>query len=1026
MNKKIYRITVLALVLFSSQILANNALTGLSTDESSNSISDALTTPDIDVTVETTDVYVWFNIQTEGNNIEVYRSLSATTGFQRIATVPDSRGYYLDANLKSRTTFYYKARAVNGSQTSAFSDVESITTYAKYFRPSVTATARDPYTIEITFTDNSYYDQSYEIFAPGAPGEFDYQHAFQMLDSGRTVTLVHYPVTPGTTYSYDVLTMPQQYDAGAVEEHNIATATTPRDEYCGDTGEIERELWSNVSGYGTNLIPVTSTPRAVTTLTSFSTPVNEGDNYGARVRGFVCAPQSGNYTFWITSDDNSELWLSTDERMENKRLIASSKWTSNNTQWDKYPTQQSILIPLQAGKKYYIEALHKENAGRDFLAVGWRLPNGTLERPIPGVRLSKFPRQNIPATVSVTSPADNEEFTAPADIRITADASDPDGDDILYVEFSTDTGVLGRDYEPPYEFQWNDVQPGHRIIRASVLNTYQNTYSYDDVGVTVKAPVVCSATGKITREIWNYISGTDPSVIPLNAPPHRVETYTSFETAQKTGDNYGSRMRGYVCVPVTGNYTFWISSDDRSVLYLSTDDSPANKIQIASVAGYTGFRVYDKYTTQKSAPVNLVAGRRYYIEAIHKEATGNDFISVGWQLPNGTLERPIPGNRLIDVGTIATNKNPTVQITSPADGTNYPTAPANVKVTATASDPDGTIKNVAFYLNDRLYNTDTQAPYEYTFQNLPAGSHQIHALATDNSNTVSLWSRIVVSVGDTNASCSGAGKIYWEVWGNTPGSTVADIPIGQREPNQIIELSSFETPSYYGNDYGSRIRGYICPPRTGAYIFSIASDDASELWLSTNDNPANKRKIAYLLTATQPRNWFTARPEQHSAQITLTAGTKYYIEALHKEAAGNDHVSVAWRFVVDGTFEGPIPGNRLIPFSTQSSSSAMMVSSSDTGKDEMLMSVEESDEVYVYPNPTSSRQITVSLGNLQAVSNPRVEIISTSGKIVQAANVDCDGCASIDLTLDNNVTSGLYLVNVVMNQRRVTKKLQVK
>jgi hypothetical protein len=42
----------------------------------------------------------------------------------------------------------------------------------------------------------------------------------------------------------------------------------------------------------------------------------------------------------------------------------------------------------------------------------------------------------------------------------------------------------------------------------------------------------------------------------------------------------------------------------------------------------------------------LEAGKRYAIEALHKEGGGNDNLAVGWQLPDGTQERPIPGNRL--------------------------------------------------------------------------------------------------------------------------------------------------------------------------------------------------------------------------------------------------------------------------------------------------------------------------------------------------------------------------------------------
>src|SRR5690606_17001039 len=47
-----------------------------------------------------------------------------------------------------------------------------------------------------------------------------------------------------------------------------------------------------------------------------------------------------------------------------------------------------------------------------------------------------------------------------------------------------------------------------------------------------------------------------------------------------------------------------------------------------------------------SSPVNLVQGQRYYIEALHKEGVGSDHMAVGWQLPDGTQERPIAGSRL--------------------------------------------------------------------------------------------------------------------------------------------------------------------------------------------------------------------------------------------------------------------------------------------------------------------------------------------------------------------------------------------
>ena len=57
---------------------------------------------------------------------------------------------------------------------------------------------------------------------------------------------------------------------------------------------------------------------------------------------------------------------------------------------------------------------------------------------------------------------------------------------------------------------------------------------------------------------------------------------------------------------MTGNYIFWIASDDNSELCLSTsDDSPANKVSIASVPEWTASRQWNKFPSQKSALLSI-------------------------------------------------------------------------------------------------------------------------------------------------------------------------------------------------------------------------------------------------------------------------------------------------------------------------------------------------------------------------------------------------------------------------------------
>ena len=159
----------------------------------------------------------------------------------------------------------------------------------------------------------------------------------------------------------------------------------------------------------------------------------------------------------------------------------------------------------------------------------------------------------------------------------------------------------------------------------------------------------------ILREYWFGIPGTNVADL-LNAPTYPYTpsgiTYTNlFEGPVNWTNYYGTRMRGYVHPPQTGDYIFWIASNDRSELHLSSDESADNKILIASVATFTGSRVWDQlrdnnYLVQKSLPKRLEAGRLYYIEALQKEDVSGDNLAVGWQLPDGTLERPIPGSRL--------------------------------------------------------------------------------------------------------------------------------------------------------------------------------------------------------------------------------------------------------------------------------------------------------------------------------------------------------------------------------------------
>lgn len=172
-------------------------------------------------------------------------------------------------------------------------------------------------------------------------------------------------------------------------QNDVALLTTS------GSGQILREWWSGVTG--TTITSLTNDPNFPEApsdsdlLSAFQTPSNWADNYGTRMRGYIHPPVDGTYTFWIASDDKSELWLSSDHNPANASRIANVPDFTNPGQWDKYASQQSVSIPLEAGQRYYIEALHKESGFGDHLSVAWQIPNES-QSVIDGIYLSPFTR----------------------------------------------------------------------------------------------------------------------------------------------------------------------------------------------------------------------------------------------------------------------------------------------------------------------------------------------------------------------------------------------------------------------------------------------------------------------------------------------------------------------------------------------------------------------------------------------------------------------------------------------------------
>ncbi len=257
-------------------------------------------------------------------------------------------------------------------------------------------------------------------------------------------------------------------------------------------------------------------------------PGNWADNYGTQIVGYFYPPATGDYIFWIASDDNSELYLSTDSDPLNKKLIARESVWSNPRQYTEsggnsdltmkdssqftgtaWPTNDPATggakITLQAGRAYYIEALSKEGGGGDNLSVAVQDPGLTIDStsPIPGQYLSSD-RTLGPVTIAIQPQSQTVGERGSVTFRVLADGT------------------------PPYTYQWR--KEGTAIADATDLTYTVNSAAVADNNAKYSV-VVTGAQGTATSQdavLTVTPDTTPPTVLNAKGSPNLTEVVLTF------------------------------------------------------------------------------------------------------------------------------------------------------------------------------------------------------------------------------------------------------------------------------------------------------------------------------------------------------------------------------------------------------------------------------------------------------------------------------------------------------------------
>jgi len=773
------------------------------------------------------------------------------------------------------------------------------------------------------------------------------------------------------------------------------------------TNGLKQEVFSGVTARA-NLEIGNTGPGVVSLVTNADSAGGFGDNTSRRYSGYFIPPTSDNYVFFVASDDDSDVFLSTDTSMANKQLIAQESGYSGQDNWQTPGGNGSVAtqkrsdqwtngvgtapyaagIPLVAGQKYYLEIDMHNGAGGDNCSMTYETETeltADSTQPLDGSASRMTVTNNNIAVI--TWPGTNVTFVAqPHNTTVHEGGS---------TNFSA-LAVSDADMAPYY--QWFLVSGGNfpgtpltgLVPNGTNFNmsTIPRNYTGDQIycvatteegGISTTSSVVnltvlaaVTETGFLKLERWNTITSiaTLESGVGVGTPDYTqaIPAFAGSIDNPAGQNNFVRRISGYFIPPTTGGYKFYTTGDDDSDLFISTDNTPAHKQLVAHEAGWNtgaqwawdavggGGGIASQMNSSTwtnglgvapyASGIALVAGQKYYIEQDWHQGGGGannaaTFALIGDPDPAVGVATKFTGNVIAMSAVQSLNVTFTQQ---PANATSQPQGYATFSAggTTDSQTPIGSIfgyenaqgSNYLFfqwYKNGvPISGANTKSITLGPLQSSDSGSSiycQMRSLGYSDNSLNPIWTNstaATITISPQAVFEPGVLKEDWWTNGVTARAVVENGSVGN--PNFTYTTPLFEGPSGTGNgngpaiDYVQRIDGYFVPNTTGSYVFFTDSDDDSDLFISTDSSPANKRLVAQEAGWSNVRSWTAAggggsvtsqkRSDQwtpdggvtipYQSGIALTAGVPYYIEQVHHNgAAGNTHATATFKLISD-------------------------------------------------------------------------------------------------------------------------------
>ncbi|MGH9409363.1 MAG: Ig-like domain-containing protein, partial [Vicinamibacterales bacterium] len=431
--------------------------------------------------------------------------------------------------------------------------------------------------------------------------------------------------------------------------------------------------------------------------------------------------------------------------------------------------QNQQLGPSQSSTDYKTYTLPSMQPGTTYY---WQIVSKTMAYvtaagPVWSFTTAGNSGTDVPPTVAITSPTDGAAFSTPANINITATASDSDGT-VTRVDFYQGSTLIGSATSAPWTITWKNVPAGSYSLTAIAADNGGDVTTSSAVSITVGSAPLPSG--------W-----TDADVGATGAAGSASYSNGVFTVSGAGADVWGTADAfNYAYLPLSGdgwiqarvaaisNEAPWVKAG--VMIRGSLSPSSAQAFMLVSYAKGVAFqrRTSDGNTSVSTAGSTSTAPRWVRLArtgstiSAYESADGSSWTLVGSDTfaMGGTVFMGLAVSSHI-AGTLATgtfdnvsnsaagNNPPSVEITSPSAGAMF-TAPADITVSANASDSDGTVSKVDFYENGTLIGTAASSPYSIAWNNVADGSYSLTAIATDDLGATTTSTAVAITVGSAH------------------------------------------------------------------------------------------------------------------------------------------------------------------------------------------------------------------------------------------------------------------------------------